>query len=292
MSVPIITMIGEAQFASLLEIMRRFDAWGIAMLLHHITERREFVRKFVENGSGGDKISESNLNEFFLPTVMQAQFHAKEYSLRSTFDRVWDNGPFMMSVKIAHITWQQMGEELRVLRECIEADLEKHLFAFILPSKFEVMLTTANPPWEEIVTQFPDAKMDVMHAGECYAFELNTACVYHLMRITEYGLRKIAKDVGVKLTDKGKPMPVEYATWDKVINGINTKIAATRSLPHGAKKSKRLQFYSNTAENCSYLRDLWRNDVAHARKDYNDGEAVGVFNRVKDFMHLLATQKP
>jgi hypothetical protein len=113
-----------------------------------------------------------------------------------------------------------------------------------------------------------------------------------MMRVAEMGLRNIAKKVGVKLIDKGKPQPIEYATWDKVIQGVNAKIIAARALPHGPRKNKNLQFYSQAADQIIYIRDTWRTEVSHTRKSYNDGEAFGVITRVREFMELLATNKP
>jgi hypothetical protein len=267
--------------------MRTFNAWAVAMLLFHINERRDLVRKMNEMGHNSGKIGKADLEAFFQSVLIHAELHARDYGLQSTLDRVWDNGPFRMAVKTESITWVQMGEELRVLRECIEADLSKHTFAFVHPAKASILESLSVSPWDEIRKEFPKAEADILSAGECFAFEQNTACVFHLSRVAEYGLREVAKSVGVKLIDKGKPMPIEYATWDKVISSINSKITSARLLPHGATKARRLQFFSNAGENCSYLKDLWRNDVAHARKDYNEGEANGVFIRVRDFMYML-----
>ena len=98
----------------------------------------------------------------------------------------------------------------------------------------------------------------------------------------------LLKKSGVKLTDKGKPQSIEFATWDKVITGIKTKIADVRLLPQGLRKNRNLQFYSDAAENCTYIRDIWRNEISHTRKNYNEGEAIGILKRVEDFMRLLA----
>jgi hypothetical protein len=216
-----------------------------------------------------------------------AQIQAQQVQLTSTNDRVWDNGPFNMASKIG-MTYQQLQNELVVLRQSIEADLEKRLFVFVVPTKVAVMGDMLKT-WKEIWEKFPLSKKDSMSAGECYALEQNTASVFHLMRVAEHGLRAIAKQVGVKLIDKGKPQPIEFATWDKVIQGIETKITAARNLSHGPAKNRRLQFYSNAAEHCKHIRDIWRNEVSHTRKDYNEGEALGILHRVKDFMSLLTT---
>jgi len=36
------------------------------------------------------------------------------------------------------------------------------------------------------------------------------------------------------------------------------------------------------------MKDIWRNEVSHARKRYNKAEALGVLGRVKEFVEPLA----
>ena len=38
------------------------------------------------------------------------------------------------------------------------------------------------------------------------------------------------------------------------------------------------------------MKDIWRNDISHARRRYNKPETLGVLNRVQEFMKLLATE--
>ena len=139
-------------------------------------------------------------------------------------------------------------------------------------------------------TVFPtEATFELGELGKCFAASRAIACVFHAMRIAEYGLRILAKRVGVKLTDKGKPMPIEYATWDKVIQGMRSKINSARQLPQGRKKAQDLQFYSDAADHCEYMKDIWRNEIAHARhRFYTREETLGVISRVRLFCIMVA----
>lgn len=112
------------------------------------------------------------------------------------------------------------------------------------------------------------------------------------MRVAEYGLRSVAKAVRVRLVNKGARQPVEYADWQEVINGIRKAVAAARQLPHGPKKDKRLQFYSDAADQCEYMKDIWRNTISHTRRPYSTTEALGVMQRVEAFMTLLSDKMP
>lgn len=270
-------------------IMRKFDAWGIAMLLRHINRLNGYSWKQSDAGNRDLSVPKQEVDSYVLPVVVQALHHARAYHLLSTYDRVWENGPFTINMKIG-ITYQQCINETEVLRECIEADLEKLWFAQIHPDKQKIAFDVpAN--WKKIWDMIPACKEDCHEAYYCYALERNTASVFHAMRVSEYGLRHVARKVRVTLTDKGKPHPIEYATWDKVIAGIKKKIEEARQLSQGPKKIARLQFWSSAAENCTYIRDIWRNEVSHTRRTYNDHEALGILERVKSFMQLLAEKK-
>jgi hypothetical protein len=109
------------------------------------------------------------------------------------------------------------------------------------------------------------------------------------MRTAEYGLRALAKSIGVRLKHRGKKQPIEFAEWDKIITAINNKLLETKSLSAGPQKSARQKFYSEAAERCLYLKEL-RNEVSHVRKEYNGGEALGVMERINAFMVFLDSQ--
>lgn len=187
------------------------------------------------------------------------------------------------------IIYQQLLNHSTVLREAIEADLKKGHFVFV-PSEKAKLLEQMPSQWEAVWEKISNCRFDTEEAVYSYCLGRNTASVFHSMRVAEHGLRRIAQKVGVKLTDKGKPQPIEFATWDKVITGIRNEITAARLLPQGPRKNRKLQFYSDAAENCIYMRDIWRNEVSHTRKRYNDEEALGVLNRVRDFMQLLVNR--
>jgi hypothetical protein len=184
------------------------------------------------------------------------------------------------------INVENIKRDLKTFRQNLEIELSKR--KFVLISEHNTKYFEQDRLFGDAVyDQFEKARQDIKDAGSCLTVGLSTACIFHLMRVAEIGLRHIATKVGVKLTDKGKPQPIEYATWDKVIQGISTEITEARKLPQGPRKSRRLNYFSNAAEQCSYLKE-WRNEVSHTRKRFNEPEALGVMQRVRDFMELLS----
>lgn len=141
----------------------------------------------------------------------------------------------------------------------------------------------------DVAVAFPLAVPDITEAGNCLAVECNTAAVFHLMRVSEYGLRSLAKTLRVRLTHKGKIQPIEFADWNKIITECKNKIAKSRTLSPGPKRQGQLNRLSEAADHCEYMKDIWRNDLSHARKPYSHHDAMGVFERVRSFMIFLAS---
>jgi hypothetical protein len=143
---------------------------------------------------------------------------------------------------------------------------------------------------DDVARTFPSALLDIVEAGNCLAIESSTAVVFHVMRVAEQGLRALAMKLRVRLTDKGKPHPIELAQWDKIITGIKIEINKVRQRPKGSvKRQEQLELYSDAADHCTFMKDIWRNAASHARKPYTDPEAMAAFGRVREFMAFLAT---
>lgn len=273
------------RFLTLWDIMKKYDVSQLVDAISFLTATESLAGK-----DGDGEVPWARKDEFYRPHVEAARKACESIELSGSIRRcniflsVLNRGKYK-------ITWFQLKNESKVLLDEIQGELQERVFAFVPTSK-AAKLTNISNEWAEVWAKFPSCKEDVERAVDCYALEQDTASVFHMMRVSEIGLRSIAKKVDVKLIDKGKRQPIEYATWDKVIQGINTKINAARALPHGPRKNKSLQFYSQAADQLVYIRDTWRNEVSHTRKSYNDGEAVGVITRVRDFMELLAKNKP
>jgi hypothetical protein len=179
-----------------------------------------------------------------------------------------------------------LARDFEQLRDDIVLELSCRKFAFIPPPN-DQYFGQDKLFGAEVYEMFPDARADVKDAGDCLAASLPTACIYHLMRVAEHGLRRLAKKLRVGLTHTGKPMPIEFGEWDKVITAIRNKIADARKLPSGPKRQAKFEGYSNAADHCEYTKDIWRNNASHTRKPYKDAEAVNALERVRDFMQFL-----
>lgn len=276
------------RLVSLLEIMRNFNAWELAMLLRHIDTARRHAQAMCESGGRDDKMPEDSIQQFIKPILLIAETSAKRLELDSTWKRVWDGGgPFYFSVGVG-ITYQQLVNELDVLRQAIEADLEERTFVFIPRVDAEV-LQRMKDTWSNVWEVIPDSHRDVREALSCYALDRHTAAVFHAMRIAEHGLRHLARKLHVRLIHSKKTTPIEFADWAKIITAIKNKIDPVGKRAPSKKRQELLEKYSDAADHCVFMKDIWRNNVSHTRDPYKKPEALGVIERVRDFMQFVAT---
>lgn len=184
--------------------------------------------------------------------------------------------------------------KLRIILDAIEQTLLSRKF-FLLSEEEASFYNAPALFGQSFKEKYPARAMrESFDAGNSYAASLYTACVFHCMRVAEYGLRKLAGNsfLKIKLTQKkGKPHPIDYADWQKVIDGIRSKITKIRQRPVGPKRETELQFFSNAADHCEYMKDIWRNELSHTRRAYEKEEALAVINRVKDFVTVVGEHR-
>jgi hypothetical protein len=145
----------------------------------------------------------------------------------------------------------------------------------------------------EIILNFPSAKQDMLGAANCLCVDLNTAAVFHLMRVVEWGLRALCCHLGLTevVVDKknAKAIPVEFAVWDRILNQLPAKaeerinIISDREQRHHAQT-----LYYPLIEEVNGFKEAWRNHVMHSRAHYTYEDAVAIHSHVKRFMNRLA----
>jgi len=171
-------------------------------------------------------------------------------------------------------------ENMKTLQDIIKTELGKRLFMFV-PQKQAQWYDKENAFGDKVSNAFRSAVEDIKEAGTCYATGRYTACVFHLMRVLEHGLRALAKDVELSF---------DVEQWYDIINKIEKEIKKAQSLPKSTEKSERLKFLSEAAKEFTYFKDGWRNYVSHNRSNYDGPQALSALNHVSSFMAHLATK--
>lgn len=273
---------------SLWEILNNYNVWQLVVALEQI---QEIECQYKSAVTSQPQIADIPLSEAECKRL--ANFTAywrmqfAHVGLMAAIGRL--DTPIRVALQTNRMTHGNMATQMEVLRESVRTDLNYRRFAFVPPDRAE-LLDHVGEHWKVVWDKLPDSITDTMDALECYALGKGTASVFHSMRIAEYCLRGLAKRLRVKLTHKGKTQPIEFADWDKIITACNNTIALSRSKSPGPQRQRLLTFYSEAAQHCLFMKDIWRNNIAHTRQSYNDGEAKGVMDRVHDFAEFVATR--
>jgi hypothetical protein len=131
---------------------------------------------------------------------------------------------------------------------------------------------------DEAYSKFPTVITDVSEAGSCFALGRYTACVFHLMRVMEAGIRQL----GITLS----PTIKSDVPWGQIATAVKAEID---KMPRTttAEKARHEQFAALYARLDS-VRLAWRNNVMHPKESYDEEEASELLYSVKTFMKHLA----
>jgi hypothetical protein len=132
----------------------------------------------------------------------------------------------------------------------------------------------------DVAQNFPSSALDIAEAGKCLALNRPTACVFHLMRVMEIGLRAIGAALGIP-----------YApSWESYITQINNKVKEKHKEKTVDWKRDE-SFFKDAAARLETVKLAWRNPVVHVRASaYTDREAQEIYDSVKMYMRHLATR--
>lgn len=176
------------------------------------------------------------------------------------------------------VTVGNLGNDLRRLQRMLEDELNDEWIMHI-PKDNALWFNNGKSFGDKVSDAFPSALNDILEAGNCYALDRPTACVFHAMRILEYGLGALAKDVS---------QVFDVQQWHTIIEKIEAEIKKLRNLPQGTQKSERLQFLSEAAKEFMYFKEGWRNHVFHKQVIYDMSQAYSVLSHVRTFMQHIS----
>jgi hypothetical protein len=176
------------------------------------------------------------------------------------------------------IAWEIEKAEQIILHE-----MEDELFLYVPSDRAEFYLSKQlfGP---DVQNSFPSAAGDVEEAGKCFAAGRYTACVFHLMRVLEIGLRSLSGTLNSPgLNPKNNP------NWGDLLRGCNDELAKPPS-----KRSPEWQadtvFFSEATANLRAVKDAWRNPTMHVEISYDEQKARDVWNASVAFMRHLSTK--
>ena len=131
----------------------------------------------------------------------------------------------------------------------------------------------------ETIARFPMIRFDVEEASRCLAFDRGTAAVFHLLRVSEHGMRALGGKLGI-------PYAPSWEGWIKQMRALVEKPHATKS-----RTEKRDQaFYEEMIGDLHAIKTAWRNPTMHIRRAYTPAEAREVFGATRTWMAHVASR--
>lgn len=189
------------------------------------------------------------------------------------------------------ITLREHQERVRAILELIEDEIIHIYFCFI--PKEKVVFLVHPFPFGVVYSKFPSARYDIEQGRFCFAHDLFTASVFHMMRVAEIGTRALI--IGLK-AKKHLTKPIELSDWGALHAALQEGLKALRvnSRTTTARKDK-YEFYNEAAAHFMYLKEAWRNNVSHTRTEYREHDALAIVTNTEQFMKHLAkrlSEKP
>lgn len=132
---------------------------------------------------------------------------------------------------------------------------------------------------DKVFVAFSSANNDIFEAGTCLALERPTACVMHLMRVMEAGLKALALALGIIEPQND---------WGAYLRKIEKELE-NRYKISGARSDDE-QFYSEAALGFDRVRRAWRNPTMHIENSYSTEQAEEILRAVKSSISFLATR--
>jgi hypothetical protein len=212
-------------------------------------------------------------------TCSKMQLHVSARSMARTILEFKNKRPTMGLARQRYLEWYS----------CFESEVGGQIYLLVLPHRAGYLSFAADDlegfeisKLVDGLNDYPNALYDAREAGNCFALERFTACVYHLMRVAEFGLVSIARTVGVEEEKINKG-------WDGCLHGIQSeinKISSTKPTPDWQGKVKS---YNDLCSWLTAIQKGWRNPVSHVPRIYSEDEARSMFAAIKTlFDHIKA----
>lgn len=183
------------------------------------------------------------------------------------------------SGSLANLTRDQMILQARQLEHAIQSDTQRLALVVLRKDQDAAILELTQ------ITglSFPEAATDAALAGECYRIEAYDACVFHLLRVLERGLRKMAVELRVASYHAGQ---IELRNWGTLIEEMEKAVKGLPgSTPQEREYKERL---SSAAMHFWFLKDVWRNVYYHVRNSPTTEDRASQFLvMTRDLMRSL-----
>lgn len=270
---------------SLLDMMN-FSLQGFALALKALSRETEIARVQTLSASGARVADDYRKRLDDSLQFVEEQCHKLNLgNARNRLERTFVALRSSSSVFTFPIyTYGSLYKDLITLKEAIEDDIKSEYFYHYPRQKAELVFK--NGEWIPAFKAFPSMKSEAEEGIDCYALGHNPACVFHMMRVAELGMRALARERRVAFPKH----PIEWAEWGKLIDEIETNArAATNGMTRGPALDAARAFYTAAVAQLRAFKET-RNRIMHMRGGFDELDAQRAMNQVRDFMNGLSVK--
>src|ERR1019366_8708940 len=197
---------------------------------------------------------------------------ARENPTKGTYDR----DEFAFSG--ATLNLDRLQHHVEAIYNTLRAELDSMLFKAIPRER----ALYCAPKWLEdtsIPNKLGDTIEEFHKAGRCFAYSENTACIFHLMRVVDFCLRKVCESLGETY---------DARNWHGIADAI-TKKMETKYKQKTDDWKKQERFYAEILTDIQALSRGHRNPSLHElEKQYDEREARYLITVVEGFARHVA----
>jgi hypothetical protein len=180
--------------------------------------------------------------------------------------------------KYQTLTPQDLRYRVQNVIERYHDELAELVFLYVSPDMRLYYQVTTDPFGEECKVKFPSANSEIIEAYNCYAFERYTACVFHLMRACEVGIKALYKTLDItspKLTD----------SWGNLLRPMDDELKKNPN-DRCSAWSAEVEFFDNATNDVRAIKRAWRDSTMHIQSTYDDVSALKVLRAVESVLFL------
>jgi hypothetical protein len=132
---------------------------------------------------------------------------------------------------------------------------------------------------DDVRNCFRGAILDMDEAGTCYAMGRNNACVMHLQRVMESGLKRLGEKLEIDINSN--------RSWDSILQKADPELSK--------RYTDKSEFFKANEQWCAEavallraVKIAWRNPTMHVENIYDEAKGLEVYNSVVAFMRHLS----
>ena len=175
------------------------------------------------------------------------------------------------------LTTERAAFHMESLYETILSELRQLAFRAIPRERVQY----ADSRWlkdSPIQDKFPTSYSELERSGTCFALGEPTACVMHCMRALEPAIQSLAIRFG---------LPHHVDCWQTIITSIEKAVRQIGEQKKSAQKIADETFFGNAVSQLYFVKNAWRNHVAHGRETYSDTQALKIMQHTANFVESL-----